>query len=211
MPSLLHLDSSADVEHSVSRALTARFVHGWTEAGPDRVVVRRDLHLDPPPPIPTNALHWAPYLRRPDEKVPAEAERLQETLIAELVAADVVVIGAPMYNWSVPATLKAWIDYIHVPGTTAPLDRPTQPLAGKPLVLVSSRGAGYGPDSGQVDHELPALRQLFATALGFDLHVVLSELTLAGRIPALDPLIPAAQQSRRDAEAQLDDLALRLG
>ncbi len=211
MPTLLHLDSSADLEHSVSRALTGRFARAWSAAGADRTVVHRDLHTDPLPPLPTNALHWAPYLRTPEEKVPADAERLQETLVAELLAADVVVVGAPMYNWSVPATLKAWIDYIHVPGTTAPLDRPTQPLAGKPLVLVSSRGAGYGAGSGQVDHELPGLRQLFETALGLDLHVVLAELTLASRLAPLAALIPDAERSRQAAEAELDALAGGLG
>jgi FMN-dependent NADH-azoreductase len=211
MPTLLHLDSSADTEHSVSRALTARFAERWAAAGPGRDVVHRDLHIHPLPPLPTHVLHWAPRLRRPDEKVPADAEALQETLIGELLGADVVVIGAPMYNWSVPATLKAWIDYVHVPGTTAPLDEPTQPLAARPLVLVSSRGAGYGPDSGNVDHELPGLRQVFAASMGFDLHVVTAELTLASRLPFLAELVPAAQESLEAAGAHLDDLAVSLG
>ena len=49
--------------------------------------------------------------------------------------ADAVVIGAPMYNWGIPSTLKAWLDHICVLGTTMPIDGPTQPFAGKPVVV----------------------------------------------------------------------------
>ena len=65
-------------------------------------------------------LHWAPSLRLADESVDPVDDRYQELLVGELLAADVVLVGAPMYNWSVPSTLKAWIDWIHVPGLTAP-------------------------------------------------------------------------------------------
>lgn len=118
MPTLLHLDSSADLEGSVSRVLTRRFCQGWSAVGPDHQVVHRDLHTDPLPHLPTHALHWAPRLRTADETVTDDAQQLQDTLIAEVDTADVVVIGAPLYNWSIPSTLKAWIDYLHVPGTT---------------------------------------------------------------------------------------------
>lgn len=107
-------------------------------------------------------LHWAPRLRSGAEPVDPEHERYQDELINELLAADVVVLGAPMYNWSVPSTLKAWIDWVHVPGKTAPAGADDQPpLQGKPIVLASGRGLAYGLDSGNVDHELAALRQLF--------------------------------------------------
>ncbi len=212
MPTLLHLDSSADLTGSVSRELTARFVAGWLARGADHVVVRRDLHTDPLPHLPSHVLHWAPRLRAADETVPADAEDRQQVLIDELLAADVVVIGAPMYNWSIPSTLKAWIDYIHVPGTTAPFGDTTQPLAGRPVVIVSSRGDQYGPDTANAtaDHEIPALQQVLGAALGMTVHVVTAELTLAGRIAAMAPLTGQADRSRADAERAVDRLAAEL-
>ena len=134
MPQLLQLDSSADLVNSTSRALTARFADTWRDLGPEHTVVVRDLHADPLPHLPTSALHWAPRLRTASETAPPEAEGLQHKLIDELTSAAVVVVGAPMYNWAVPSTLKAWIDYVHVLGLTAPIDGPTRPFAGKPIV-----------------------------------------------------------------------------
>jgi len=213
MPTLLHLDSSADLSASVSRDLTARFAAAWSANGEEHVVVRRDLHTDPLPHLPSNVLHWAAHLRTPGETAPAEAEALQQLLIDEVAAADVLVIGAPMYNWSLPSTLKAWIDYLHVPGTTSPFDEPTQPFAGKPAVVVSSRGDQYGPGSTNpdADHELPALRKVLGDALGMQVTFVTAELTLADRIPAMAPLRERAATDRRQAEEALDDLATKLG
>jgi len=213
MPTLLHLDSSADLSTSVSRELTARFAAAWSANGPQHVVVRRDLHTDPLPHLPSYVLHWAAHLRTPGETAPAEAEALQQVLIDEVAAADVLVIGAPMYNWSMPSTLKAWIDYLHVPGLTSPFDEPTQPFVGKPVVVVSSRGDQYGPGTTNpdADHELPALRKVLGDALGMQLTFVIAELTLAGRIPAMAELLERATAGRRQAEQALDDLATKLG
>src|SRR4051812_8093494 len=119
MPSLLHLDSSADATGSVSRAITAVFAKQWSELSGEHTIVRRDLLIDPPPHLPDAAMHWAPSLWRPQDSPPADAVALQEILLAELLDADVVLIGAPLYNWSVPSSLKAWLDYIHVLGATA--------------------------------------------------------------------------------------------
>ena len=193
--------------------MTNRFATAWTAAGPDRTVVRRDLHADPVPHLASSVLHWAPPLREPDETAPPAAEDLQQRLIDELLNADVVVLGAPMYNWSIPSTLKAWIDHIHVPGTTAPFGDGPQPLAGRPAVVVSSRGAGYGADTPNagLDHEVPALRQVLGAALGMTVHVVVAELTLATRIPAMAPLIGDAAASLAAAHDELDRLAAVLG
>ena len=95
------------------------FAETWRGLGDDHTVVRRDLHREPLP-----HLTDAARLRVDGEASDAAAEKLQAELIAEVAAADVVVIGAPMYNWSLPSTLKAWIDYIHVLGTTVPFDNP---------------------------------------------------------------------------------------
>lgn len=210
MTTLLHLDSSADLTGSLSRRLTARFAAGWTARG--GTTVRRDLFVEQPPHLPTNALHWAPGLRTDQEAVDPEPERYQEELVGELLAADVVLVGAPMYNWSVPSTLKAWIDWIHVPGTTAPASSADPaPLAGRPIVIVSARGGAYGPGSGAVDHELAALDQLFAGSMQMAVHPVLAELTLAARLTDLAPFAAQGVASLAAAEAESTGCSPRWG
>jgi len=95
-------------------------------------------------------------------------------LIGELLGADVLLVGAPLYNYSVPSSLKAWIDNVHVPGRTAPfVDAPTQPMAGRPAVIVSSRGASYdaGSPTEGWDHAVPMLELILGTALGMSVEV----------------------------------------
>jgi FMN-dependent NADH-azoreductase len=210
MTTLLHLDSSADLTGSVSRQLTARFAAGWTALGHE--VVRRDLFTEQPPHLPSNVLHWAPSLREAGESVDPAHDRYQEELVGELLAADVVMVGAPMYNWSVPSTLKAWIDWIHVPGMTAP-GGPEDPgaLAGKPIVIASGRGLAYGPDSGNVDYELGALNQLFGASMKMTVYPVLAELTLANRVSDLAPYAEQGAASLAAAEAEIDRLLTELG
>jgi FMN-dependent NADH-azoreductase len=209
MPTLLHLDSSADLQHSTSRALTEHFADTWRARGPEYTVVRRDLHRDPLPHLPTNALHWPPRLRVDGEVADPQAEDLQKTLIAEVTAADAVVIGAPMYQWTVPSTLKAWLDYLHVPGVTTPFDEPTQPFAGKPVVVVCSRGDRYGagtPNAG-LDYVTPVLTQVLGAALGMRVAFVVAELTLAQRIPAMAEFVDAQKTSYAKALEDLTALA----
>ena len=124
----------------------------------------------------------------------------------------VVLVGAPMYNWSVPSTLKAWIDWIHVPGMTAPTgpDDPG-PLAGKPVVIASGRGLAYGPGSGNTDHELAALNQLFNGSMKMTVYPVLAELTLATRVADLAPYADQGAASLAAAEAEIDRLLSELG
>lgn len=213
MPQLLHLDSSADLTHSVSRAVTARFSDAWHAISNDHSVIHRDLHRDPLPHLPTSALHWAPHLRTEDEAVPSQAQALQTELIEELVSADVLLIGAPMYNWSVPSTLKAWIDYVHVPGITVPFDVDTAPVKGRPAVVVTSRGNAYGPGTPDelTDHTTGQLRQVLGRALGMDVTFVPVDLTLASRVPALSGSIPQAENNVSAALVEVEQLASRLG
>ena len=211
MPSLLHLDSSADLQHSTSRALTEHFADVWRDRGSDYTVVRRDLHRDPLPHLPTNALHWAPHLRLAGEVADPRAEELQQALISETMAADAIVLGAPMYQWTVPSTLKAWLDYLHVPGVTAPYDEPTQPFAGKPVVVVCSRGDRYGPGTpgAGLDFVTPVLNQVLGAALGMQVSFVVAELTLAQRIPAMGEFVAEQQAGLARARAELEALANR--
>jgi FMN-dependent NADH-azoreductase len=208
MPHLLHLDSSAALSTSRSRQITATFAEAWRGRGSQYTVTYRDLHTSPLPHLADAALHWPPRLRPAggegaggtagaDQAAFEAAQALQDELISELLAADVLLVGAPMYNYSVPSTLKAWIDHVHVPGRTAPFDEQTQPLAGRPAVIVSSSGGSYdaGSPTDGWDHAVPVLQLILGTALGMTVEVIAAALTLAETVPAL-----AAQRDRSRAE-----------
>jgi FMN-dependent NADH-azoreductase len=212
MPHLLHLDSSADEQRSRSRAVTATFAAAWRDHGTDYTVTHRDLHRDPLPHLADAALHWPPRLRPEGAAPPAAAEALQEELIAELISADVLLVGAPLYNYSLPSSLKAWIDHIHVPGVTAPFDIPTKPLAGRPAVIVNSQGASYDahtPTEGW-DHAVPVLELILGTALGMTLTVITTSLTLAETVPALAGQLERSCAELASAHEEAAETAKRL-
>lgn len=158
---LLHIDSSArpgrsgeQAHGSHTRRLSARFVRRWQERRPGDTVVRRDVGDQPPAPVTGAWVHAA--FCKPEQRAPWMHAVLEQSdaLVDELLAADLIVIGVPMYNFGMPSTLKAWIDNIVRVGRTFGFDRnragdPYWPLLaglGKRLVLLSSRGDyGYNP------------------------------------------------------------------
>jgi FMN-dependent NADH-azoreductase len=212
VPHLLHLDSSIDPARSRTRAITAAFADAWRGRGGDFTVTYRDLHADPVPHLTSAASHWPPRLRQPGDVPPSEEEARQHELIDQLLAADVLLVGAPMYNYSLPSTLKAWVDHIHVPGLTAPFDTTDQPLAGRPAVVVTSRGAVYdaGTPSEGWDHTVPPLRLILGDALGMTVAVIATNLTLADAVPALADQRERAESEFRAAKAEARDLGLTL-
>lgn len=145
---LLHIDSSALGEHSVSRELSAALAAGWKRRNPDLAVVYRDLAAAPLP-------HWSP----------AADAAANEAVLDEFLSADVIVIGAPMYNFSIPSSLKAWIDRVMVAGRTFRYTEkgPEGLAGGKKIIVASSRGGFYGDDSGRahLDFQEDYLRQVF--------------------------------------------------
>lgn len=147
MPYILQLDSSANLQSSASRLLTREFAQRWAAASPDREIRHRDLHVNPLPHLPTNTLHFIAPLRPEDGTAPTpESERLQAELLEELSGAAAVVIGAPMYNYSMPSTLKSWLDYVHVIGANSPAAQGINPLRNKPVTVVSARATPTGAD-----------------------------------------------------------------
>jgi FMN-dependent NADH-azoreductase len=148
---LLHLDSSVLGTQSASRDLTAAIVARWQQRHPSLRVTYRDLAADPLPHLDGAALG------RVDEVAAARAGQV----LGEFLAADVIVVGAPMYNFSVPSQLKAWIDRIAVAGRTFRYTAAgAEGLAGgKTVVVASTRG---GIHSGETsDFVEPYLRQVF--------------------------------------------------
>jgi FMN-dependent NADH-azoreductase len=218
VPHMLHLDSAAALKNSRSRDITATFADAWRDRGPQYTLTYRDLHRDPLPHLADAVLHWPPRLRpegaaSADPAALAAAEALQDELIGELLAADVLLVGAPLYNYSVPSSLKTWIDHIHVPGRTAPfVDAPTQPLAGRPAVVVSSRGASYdaGSPSEGWDHAVPVLEIILGSALGMKVEVITTSLTLAETVPALAPQLDRSRAELAAAHQAAAAAARRL-
>ena len=147
MAYLLQLDSSANLTSSATRRLTAEAAERWVSGGADREVRRRDLHTHPLPHLPTNALHFIASRRPADSAAPSsEAQRLQDELLDELAGAAAVLIGSPMYNFSMPSTLKAWLDYVHVIGANSPAGEGVDPLRSKPVTVISARSTPTGAD-----------------------------------------------------------------
>jgi len=149
---LLHLDSSALGTQSVTRELSAAVAARWKAALPGLEVAYRDLDAQPLPHL------TGPVLGKADA---AAAEESEQTL-QQFFDADVIVIGAPMYNFGVPSTLKAWIDRIAVAGRTFRYTEsgPEGLLAGKRVVVASGRGGIYG-DASPADFQEAYLRQVF--------------------------------------------------
>ncbi|WP_432524068.1 FMN-dependent NADH-azoreductase [Kineococcus sp. SYSU DK006] len=210
MPHLLHLDSSADLATSRSRAVTASFADAWKARGDEYTTTYRDLHTDPLPHLAHAELHWAAADRKPGIPLPPEQERIMETIQAELLAADVVVIGAPLYNYTVPSTLKVWIDNVHVPGVLA--GEGSRPMAGRHAVVVSSRGATYdtGTPTEGWDHGVPVLQIVLGASLGMQVHLVQTSATLADRLPDLAALRERSEAELAAAHAAARELASTL-
>ncbi|HEX6102132.1 MAG TPA: FMN-dependent NADH-azoreductase [Alphaproteobacteria bacterium] len=165
MATVLVLNSSATGEASVSRLLVQEAVERLTDEDPDLRVVTRDLGANP---VPHLTLDSATALRggTPANDAQAAALALSGELISELKAADVVVIGAPMYNFGIPSTLKAWFDYVLRAGQTFRYTEagPEGLVTGKRAIVVESRGGLYSQGPAQVmDSQEPHLR----TLLGF--------------------------------------------
>jgi FMN-dependent NADH-azoreductase len=145
---ILHLDSSVTGAQSVSRPLTQETAAKLLASNPGAEVVYRDLVDEP-------LRHYTAVLRihgaTPDTHTPEQKHELVtgEKILAEFLAADVVVVGAPMYNFSIPSQLKAWIDLICVAGKTFSYgaEGPKGLCGGKKVIIVSSRGGLYGEGS----------------------------------------------------------------
>jgi FMN-dependent NADH-azoreductase len=181
MPHILHLDASArpglagkDLHGSHSRNLSQRFVSQWLAHRAQDSLTYRDIGQNPPTIIDHD---WIAASFTPEEqREPWMQGTLTESdqLVDELIAADVLVIGAPLYNFSMPAALKAWIDQIVRTGKTVafddsnPLDPYVPMLADRPrhAVILSARG-GVGFDAGGAMAHMNHLEPGLITALGF--------------------------------------------
>ena len=130
----------------------------------------------------------------------AAAFALRTELVDEVLDADAYLFTVPMYNWGVPASFKAWLDQIILGGRTLSFGE-TPPLAGRPATVVLAYGGGYDPGTPREgwDFVQPYLETVLGKALGLDLTVIKTQLTLAETTPAMADLIPASKQLRAAA------------
>ncbi|MGI3898906.1 MAG: FMN-dependent NADH-azoreductase [Janthinobacterium lividum] len=140
MRRLLVIEASPRGAHSISRNLTRRFVAHWRSARPDGKVVERDLMQTDLPFVtaPWLQAYFTPVERHSPEMT--EALRLSDELVAEVLAADHLVLSTPVYNYNVPAVLKAWVDHIVRKGLTFGLDGKGLVVGKKATVLLASGG-----------------------------------------------------------------------
>ncbi|MEZ5460646.1 FMN-dependent NADH-azoreductase [Dokdonella sp.] len=164
---LIHIDSSALGDQSVSRELTAAIVTSLRRQHGGLQVSYHDLVADPLP-------HWTPAADAEDPSAARGGE-----LLDEFLAADVIVIGAPMYNFGIPSQLKAWIDRVAVAGKTFRYgaNGPEGLAGGKKLVIASSRGGVYsaGSPAAGMDFQETYLRGVFGFLGITDIEVVRAE------------------------------------
>ena len=160
---LLRIDSSAR-RSSVSRQLTAKFVDSWKEGNPNGEIIERDLATTQLPLITdewTQAAHTPEANLTPSQK---EVLSVSDGLIKETIEADVIVIGVPMYNFTIPAPLKGWIDQVVGVNKTVAwgANGPQGLLQGKKVVVITSRGSSFlpGTQSAQYDYQEPYLRHV---------------------------------------------------
>jgi FMN-dependent NADH-azoreductase len=201
MTNILIVDSAATGAASVSRKLTDKVAQTLRQRHPTAEIVRRDLGTDP---VPHLSEATVPAIRggAADTDVAREAVALSDALIAELKAADLIVIGAPMYNFGIASTLKAWFDHVLRAGITFRYTAagPEGLVTGKRAIVVETRAGLYseGP-SAALDSQEPHLR----TLLGFmgieDVSFVRAERLAFGP--------EAAEGAIAAATAELDALA----
>ncbi len=190
MTTLLHIDASAR-RQSVSREVSAAFAHAWRAQHPDGDYVYRDLSRNPVPFIDeawtelcdavlaqgsTDLDRIAGLVRTPAQ---ASAWSIVAPLLTELRTADVVLIGTPMYNYSIPAALKAWLDQVTFPRMS---------LAPRRFVIAAARGGAYsdGTPKAAFDYQQRYLRDFFAGHFAVtDTAFVTAELVNSRHDPAL--------------------------
>ena len=198
---VLRVDASIQGPRSASSELADLVEAEWAVARPGAEVVRRHIGASPLP-----AQAWADAVRArfvpEDERSSAQraAVALAEEIARELRSAEAAILALPLYNFGVSQHFKTWVDLVLTDPQLRPGSEPI--LAGKPAVLVTVRGGGYGPGTPREgwDHATGWMRRILADVWQLDLRVIEAELTLAGVVPAMAELRDLAGELRAKAE-----------
>ncbi|GBU14636.1 FMN-dependent NADH-azoreductase 2 [Polaromonas sp.] len=208
MSKLLHIDSSILGGQSVSRQLTAEIVASWRAAHPATEVSYLDLAAQAPGHFSSDAMG---FRLPPSSDQLSEAQKrenaISETLVTQFLASDVLVIGAPLYNFSIPTQLKAWIDRIAQVGRTFKYtDKGAVGLAGgKTVIVASTRGGMYSTsDIGNaMEHQESYLKTVFGFFGVTDVRFVRAEGLNMGEAAKAAALVSA----QRDVQTQTQPVA----
>lgn len=208
MKNLLIINASPRVERSVTRNMTKLFVDKWIEANPDHTICHREVGQEP---IPHVSELWISAAFKPvDLRTEAEINvlKISDKYIAEIKAADVIVLGTPMFNWSIPSVLKAYLDQVIRANETVKMrpDDPQNPYRGllkdKKVYLLFSRGnAGYeqGEYYAHMNFQTEYLKTVFKIMGLTDIR----EIALNGS--AFDPEV--YEQSKKDVYHKIAEMA----
>ena len=162
MSRVLIIESSARQQGSVSRQLTEQFISQWQAAHPADQIQVRDLARDPVPHLDADLLGG--WMKPVEQRSAIEQAALERSnrLTEELLAADVLVMAAPMYNFAIPSTLKSWLDHVLRAGLTFKYTEtgPQGLLTGKRAYVLTARGGIHTGSTS--DHQEPYLRQVMA-------------------------------------------------
>lgn len=173
---LLHIDSSILGDNSASRQLSRQVVDAWQAAEPSAVVTYRDLAADAISHFSSTTLVAAGTTAELRDAVQQHEAELSASTLAEFIAADAVVIAAPMYNFTIPTQLKAWIDRVAVAGQTFRYTGagPEGLCGGKKVMIVSTSGGIHAGQASGIAHE-----EYLKLVLGFlgitDIEIVRAE------------------------------------
>jgi FMN-dependent NADH-azoreductase len=176
---LLHIDSSVLADNSVSRKLTQQIVGQWTANHPDTSVDYLDLALAAPSHLSADSLGFRLGAGADLSDVQKHENAISEALVTQFLSADVIVVGAPLYNFSIPSQLKAWIDRVAQAGRTFKYtEKGPQGLAGGKVVIVAStRGGLYSTSEGgrAMEHQESYLQTVFGFFGITDVRIVRAE------------------------------------
>lgn len=204
MPTLLHIHVSPRGAYSISRQLGNAAVEAWKKKNPGGRIIERDLSKTP---LTFVNLDWIAGAYTPPERHNANHKKalaMSDELISEILEADEIILATPMYNFAIPAALKAWVDHVVRAGKTfryTAEGRPEGLLAGKnkKLLAIIASGGSYAAGSGltALDHEAPYLRFIFGFMGITDVHFVQAGGTaevMQGRISPAAFLAPHVEE-----------------
>jgi FMN-dependent NADH-azoreductase len=195
---LLHIDSSILAGNSVSRQLTRNIVDQWTATHDATVVDYLDLAQDTPSHLSAESLGFRMPAGTTDLTEGQRRENaVSEALVSQFLAADVIVVGAPLYNFSIPSQLKSWIDRVAQVGRTFTYTAtgPKGLAGGKTVIVASTRGGMYSTSEGgrAMEHQESYLQTVFGFLGITDVRFVRAEGLNMGEAPKAQALADAAE------------------
>jgi FMN-dependent NADH-azoreductase len=198
MPKLLYVSVSPQGDNSRSRDLGREFLSTFKESHTNSEVIERDLNSHPVPHLDGETI-FAGYL--PEDKrssVVTEKHNLRVSLADEAIGADEIVVSTPMWNWSTPSVLKAYLDQMILPDVLS-----KKQLAGKRVTVLIACGGAYGPGSWhpEYDYETGYLKHIFTAIGATDVEVIRTEFCMAGVAPGMENLVDKKEESFKEAKA----------